>query len=384
MKTSPIKKTILVITGTRAEYGLLRPVMREIQKSKTLSLKLLVTGMHTLSEHGRTIDDIRRDRMPIAHVVRIAKRDSMPDALGKEIVGIGKYCEQHRPDMILVLGDRDESFAGAIVGGHLGIPVAHIHGGDKTGFIVDEYIRHATSKFSHLHFAATKASARRVRLLGEEAWRVCTVGAPGLDELRGFKTEPVAVIAKKYGLSSTKPWHVILQHPTPHDPVPLDRQVTPLLKEIARLKGEKIILYPNADTGSKVFIQKIKKYQGRSDVHIFRHIPRADLIAVLKHAATLIGNSSMGIIDASYLRIPTVNVGNRQTGRERGQNVINCGYDASSIRSAIRRASTSAFKRKVLQSKSPYGNGTAAPKIVRVIEKYIDRKHLFHKKLTYV
>jgi len=384
MTTARKKKNILVVTGTRAEYGLLRPIMREIQKSKKLTLEVLVTGMHTLTKHGETMQEIRHDRMPIVSVVPVGLDDTMTDALSKEIAGIGEYCAKNRPDLIVVLGDRDESFAGAIVGGHLGIPVAHIHGGDKTGLVVDEYIRHATTKFAHLHFAATKASARRIKLLGEELWRVFVVGGPGLDELRSLKTLSKKDISMKYKLSAEKSWHVVLMHPVALDKTSLKNQIAPLLKEVSVLKGEKIILYPNADTGSHIFIAEIEKYRDMPGVHIFQHIPRVDLIALLKNATLLIGNSSMGIIDASYLRIPTVNVGSRQAFRERGANVIDAGYDTASIVKAIRRVSSASFKKKLVHATSPYGDGKTAPRIARIIEKNINKAKLFHKTITYV
>ena len=383
MTKQRMKKTVLVVTGTRAEYGLLRPTMRAIAKSKKLSLRVLVTGMHTLAKHGNSQELVLKD-FPSACVVPVGEGDSMTDALAKEIMGISAYCEADRPNLILVLGDRDESFAGAIVGGHLGIPVAHIHGGDKTGSVVDEYIRHATTKFAHLHFAATKKSAHRIKLLGEESWRIHMVGGPGLDELRSLKLQPKSALAKRYGLSTTEPWYVLLHHPTSLDTVSLETQIRPLLKVAQSLPGEKIVLYPNSDKGSDVFIDAIDTYRERPDFHIFQNIPREDLISILKYATLLVGNSSMGIIDASCLRLPTVNVGDRQAGRERGANVVDVGYDEASIRRGIARAMSPTFRSRVARGVSPYGDGHAAEKIVRVLEQSIDRADLFHKKLTYV
>ena len=377
------KKSVLVVTGTRAEYGLLRPTMRAIAKSKKLSLRVLVTGMHTLAKHGKSQELVLKD-FPDASVVPVGEGDSMTDALAKEIAGISAYCATNRPDLILVLGDRDESFAGAIVGGHLGIPVAHIHGGDKTGWVVDEYIRHATTKFSHLHFAATNKSAHRIKLLGEEPWRIHMVGGPGLDELRALKLQSRQSLATRYGLSATEPWYVVLHHPTSLDTVSFEEQIQPLLKVAQSLTGEKIVLYPNSDQGSDVFIRAIDIYKECQDFHIFPNIPREDLISILKHATLLLGNSSMGIIDASYLQLPTVNVGDRQAGRERGANVVDVGYDEASVRRAVARTLRPAFRQKVARGKSPYGDGHAAEKIVRILEQQINRPDLFHKKLTYV
>lgn len=378
------KKTVLVVTGSRAEYGLLRPIMREVMKSRTLELKVLVTGAHTLKKQGYTLDQVRQDGMPVVDVVPVAEKDSMTASLAKEIRGIGEYCNTHRPDLILVNGDRDESFAGAIVGGHLGIPVAHIHGGDKTGWVVDEYIRHATTKFSHLHFAATEKSARRIRLMGEEAWRIMMVGGPGLDEIRTLPVKAKKDIGKEYGLSANEPWTLISHHPTSLDSVDYRDQIRPLLKTIMQLPGEKIITYPNTDMGGDVFIEEINVYRDSPQVHIFKSIPRLDYLNIFKHASVLLGNSSMGIIDASFLKIPTVNIGNRQAGRERGRNVVDSGYDETSIRRAIARVTSPAVRQKIAHSSSPYGDGHAAEKIVRFIESNINRPDLFHKKLTYV
>lgn len=373
-----------MITGTRAEYGLLRPLIRAMQKSARLQPKVLVTGMHTLSKYGHTIDEIQRDKIHIAHVVAISEGDSMPQALAKEIKGIEWYCRKNRPDLIVVLGDRDESFAGAIVGGHLGIPVAHIHGGDKTGLIVDEYIRHATTKFSHLHFAATKTSARRIRLLGEEPGRVFVVGGPGLDDVRATKFLPKKIIAKYHELSPDSPWYVVLHHPASLDTTPFSQQIRSVLETMSVLKGEKIIVYPNSDAGSDVFLKEINRIKNRSDVHVFPNLSRAQFLNILKHSSLIIGNSSAGIIEAGYMRIPAVNVGLRQGMRERGTNVISCGYDKRSIGKAITRTTGKAFLKNLPRGAAVYGTGHAAEKIVRIIEKNIDRKDLFHKKLTYV
>lgn len=376
-------KSVLVITGSRAEYGLLRPVMVQIMRSKKLELRVLVTGMHTLSKCGNTIDDIRADRMPIAAVVPILETSSMTEALAEEIKGISDHCGKDRPDLIVVLGDRDESFAGAIVGGHLGIPIAHIHGGDKTGFVIDEYIRHATTKFSHMHFPATKKSSERIRLLGEEPWRIVMCGGPGLDEIRLARIRAKKSLAEQYGLSLEKPWHIILHHPASLDSVPYRDQIRPLLDVMAALPSEKIVLYPNADTGSDVFVREIEEYRGKTGMHLYKNIPRNDLISLLTFTVYLAGNSSMGIIDCSFLGVPVINIGSRQASRERGSNVIDCDYDEKSIHDSIKRVTSLAFRRRAVRGSSPYGDGHASERIVRSIEKMIDRDDIFNKKLTY-
>jgi GDP/UDP-N,N'-diacetylbacillosamine 2-epimerase (hydrolysing) len=381
---SSSKKTVLVVTGGRAEYGLLRPLMREILKSKKLTLRVLATGMHTLKKHGYTVDFIKADKIPLDCVVGVGEEDTMLDSLAKEIQGIADYCAKHRPDLIVVLGDRDEPFAAAIVGGHLGIPVAHLHGGDKTGYVVDEYIRHAITKFSHLHFPATRLSASRIKKLGEEPWRIMTVGGTGLDEMRDFSFESKQAIGQKYGLDPLMPWYIVLHHPASLDSVPYTKQAKGAFRAAMKLKGEKLISLPNADMGSKDFMREIGKYRGRKNVHIHKSLPRKDFLNIFKYTDILIGNSSMGIIDSSFFRIPVVNIGNRQLGREHGINVVHAGYDEKSIVRAITKVSNPAFLRRVKNMKSPYGDGRASKRIVRHLERLVDKKDLFYKKLTYV
>ena len=198
------KKKILIITGSRAEYGLLKPIVVGLMKSKKIKPHLLVTGMHTLKKFGSSINEIIKDKIPIKTVVKISEKDDMLISLTKEMLGIRKCCYSLKPDLILVLGDRDEAFAGAIAGGHLRIPVAHIHGGDVTGFVVDEYIRHSITKFSHLHFVASKKSYNRIIGLGEEGWRVFVCGAPGIDSIRRGHYVSKNSISKKFGFDKNK------------------------------------------------------------------------------------------------------------------------------------------------------------------------------------
>src|SRR3989344_378118 len=226
------KKNVLIVTGTRAEYGLLKPVMRALLKSKKFSPKFLVTGMHTLKKFGLTLNEIKKDRMPIAAVVPVGEKDSMLEILAKEIRGISNYCEKNkaksrtelrsgaRVDLIFVLGDIAPALAGAIVGTHLKIPVAHINGGDVSGAGPDEFIRHAITKFSHIHFTSYAPNAKRVLALGEERWRVFNVGATGLDGLSKIKYSSKKELAKKINLDPNKKWFFVVHHPAPLDKTP--------------------------------------------------------------------------------------------------------------------------------------------------------------------
>ncbi len=369
---------VLVVTGTRAEYGLLKPVVLAMQKSKKLKVELLATGMHTLKKYGDTIKQIKSDKMPLKEVVKVGSRDDMLTAFAKEIKGIKKYCEKSKPDLILVLGDRDEPFAAAIVAGHLKIPVAHIHGGDITGYVVDEYIRHSITKFAHLHFAASKKSFDRILKLGEEKWRVFNTGAPGIDSIMSIPKISKKQLSKELNLNQDKKWFLVVQHPETLSKTTIKKQIEPTLKAISKFDAEKIIIYPNSDTGNEVIIDEIK-----GEKNVFKNLRREIYINLMRHSDVMIGNSSSGVIESTCLKLPTIDIGDRQKGRERGENVISVPYDAKKIEDAITKALKKSFREKCKKAKSPYGHGKTAEKIVSAIEKNIEKPNLILKKLTY-
>lgn len=376
-----MKKNILIVTGTRADYGQFVPTIKAISKSNRLCPVLLVTGMHTLKNFGHTIKEIKKDDFPVGTIVKISEKDDMLQSLCKEILGIRTYCLKNPVDLILVLGDRDEMFAAAIVAGHLKIPLAHIAGGDITSpFVVDEAIRHSITKFSHLHFTTNKNSYKRVLRLGEEKWRVFNVGATALDDLSKKKFPSKKEIAAEFGLNPNTKWFLIVQHPTPLDATDLISQIRPLLKTVSKFNAEKIIIYPNSDTGSKIIINEIEKYRHRKDYHIFKNLPRDQYLGFFKNSDLLLGNSSSGITESSFFNLPTVNIGNRQGNRERGINVINCDYSSTNIKKAIQRATSDLFLKNCQKSRSIYGTGNSAKKIVKILEKKINQPDLFFKK----
>lgn len=374
------KKNILIITGTRAEYGLLKPIIYALEKSKKLSFRVLITGAHTLKKFGSTIREIEKDKFPIAAIVKIFEKDDMLQGLCKEIEGIRLYCIKNKPDLVLVHGDRDEAFAGAIVAGHLKIPIAHISGGDITGpFGVDEAIRHSITKFSHLHFTINKKSYGRILKLGEERRRIFNVGALALDNLSKMKFLTKVELAKQFDLDANKKWFLVVHHPTPLEDLSFVSQIRPLLKTISAYNAEKIVIYPNSDTGSSVFVEEIEKFNHDESFHVFKNLPRIQYLNFLKNVDLFIGNSSSGIGESTFFHLPTINVGSRQGERDRGTNIINCGYASLDIEKAIKKTGTRTFLKKCQTAKSVYGLGNSAKKIVKVIEKEINRPDLFLK-----
>lgn len=376
-----MKKEILVVTGTRAEYGLLRSTMDELRKNKRFSLSVLVTGMHTLKKYGNTQAEVKKDGYPIGATVPVDEDDEQYQALAKEIKGIGDFLMRAQPDCVLLLGDRDEPFAAAIAAAHLRIPIAHIHGGDRSGFVIDEPIRHSITKFSDLHFTICPSSAARVRQLGEESWRVKVVGAPGFDEILSMKYASRAMVAKELGLDLSRRWILAVQHPTVTDPTPLGEQIRPLLQILEQEypDDEKIVIYPNSDTGSNVFIAELEKMEGKEHFHLFRNLPRETFLNVFKQAACMVGNSSAGIIESGALHIPALSIGGRQRDRERGPNVLEAGYDKGSVRKGLQRVMSPAFMQMTKRAKSPYGRGGVGKKIVVLLEKLLDDPRLGRK-----
>lgn len=374
------KYKILVITGTRAEYGLLKSTIDAIQSSKFLSLCLVVTGMHTLKRFGYSIKEIENDGIKIDYTISLSESDDMLNSLGKEIKGIKDICVLEKPEAVLVLGDRDEPFAGAIVGGHLKIPVFHIHGGDISGYSVDQYIRDSITKFSHLHFTASKKSYDRVIKSGEERWRVFNVGAPGLDNLKKEKYLSRKKLAEKLDLNINKKWLIVLQHPTPLDKINIYKQISPTLKVVSDLSAEKIVIYPNSDTGADIFINEIQRHKKDRSFHIYKNFDRLTYLSLLKSCDLLVGNSSSGIIESGFFCLPIVNIGNRQLGRECGRNIIHTDYTQKQIKTGILFALTTKFRHLCNNQHNPYGNGGVGKKIVKIIEKNISKPELFYKK----
>lgn len=379
-KNNTAKKTVLVVTGTRAEYGHLRSTMDAILAHPRLRLRLLVTGSHTMPTYGYTKKEIERDGYTIDCTVPVSAKSDMLSALAQEIEGIKTYCLTHRPDSVLVLGDRDEAFAAAVVAAHLNIPLVHLHGGDVSGPGVDEALRHSITKMAHLHFPGTAKSAKRIRAMGEEAWRITEAGSVALDILKYTPLIARASLAKDLGLDAARPWLTVLQHPTAFDNAPLSQQITETLKALKAFpEHEKILLYPNTDTGSELFVRTLKGLKGPR-IHLFQSLPRPVYMSVLKESEALVGNSSSGIIEISALGTPAVDIGNRQAGRERAASVISVSYDARAIAAAIARARHLKRKHKGRPLPSPYGGGDAGKKIAARLARLLDSPKLLAKK----
>lgn len=360
---------LLAVTGTRADFGLWLPILREAAARPAVEASLLVTAMHLDERFGRTVDEVRTSRFPIAAEIPCTpegdSRAEMGAALGRALEAMAPVVAERRPEWLLVLGDRGEQLAAALAALHVGVPVAHLHGGEITRGAVDDTLRDLVTRIAHLHLVATPTAADRLVRMGEEDWRIQVVGAPGLDLLADEARGDLDGLRTRLGLPPNGPYLLVVQHP---QTVGEERAVADLdatLAAVAEVGLPAIAIFPNADAGGRAMIERLRS-RGAPEVHLVASLPRAEYATLLAGAAALVGNSSSGIIEAPLLRVPAVNVGERQAGRTRGDNVIEAPAEAGAIAAALRRALDPAL-RAALSGRSPYGDGRAAPRILDLL-----------------
>lgn len=378
-------KKILYISGTRADYGLMRNTLKGIAAHPNFELHIAATGMHMMERHGYTLKEIQADGFtvhPLEVVFEHDDRAAMAAFIGHFLVKLTELCKEQKPDLILLLGDRGEMLAGATAGIYCGIPVAHIHGGEVTS-TVDEAARHAVTKLSHLHFAATLDSATRIVKMGEDPRHVFVVGGPGLDGIHeGLMSEQET--RKHFGLAESGKIALLVQHPVSEEINQAGEQMQASLEALKDAGIETVIAYPNADAGGKKMIEVIETYRSHPQFHIFNHIPRQAYLSLMKHADVMVGNSSSGIIEAPSFRLAVVNVGSRQEGRLRGQNVVEVSYQKGEILMGIRKTLfESAFLSNLQASINPYGDGRATERIIQHLSEIQIDSHLLQKKIQY-
>lgn len=371
-----------VVTGTRAEYGLLFWILKHLQDDPAVDLQLIVTGAHLSPAHGLTYRDIEADGFRIARKVDLALGDDsvvgVTKALGRAAIGFADALAELRPDVLVLLGDRYETLAAAQAALIARIPVAHIAGGDVTEGAYDDAIRHSVTKISHLHFVTHEAAARRVRQLGEDPARIFNVGNPGLDHLRHLTLLEGESLARELGFGFRRHNLLVTYHPETLDRESTASRITVLLAALERLGKDVGIIFtlPNADTGNQAIRRQIETFVPRHDNScVFASLGQHRYLSVLNAVDAVVGNSSSGILEAPSLRTPTVNIGDRQKGRPQAASVINCGYSADDIVSAVHRA----FELDCRAVTNPYGDGHASEKIVAILKKIDDPQKLIKK-----
>jgi len=386
------KRRIAVVTGTRAEFGLLEPVLRAMAASRRLEARLIVTGMHLLPRFGRTIDQIRDAGWPVEATVKMQTgRDAAaaePVAVSRGIAGIARALDRLGCQIVLLLGDRIEAFAGACAAAIGRRVLAHLHGGDRAVGDVDEALRNAITRLAHLHLVASKHAAQRLRRMGEPAWRIHRVGAPGLDDIRLFRNarrgphrDTGGWLAETLGPIAAKPYAVVLQHPTGGTEDQEKAAMGCILTAVQRCGLAGVVIYPNSDPGHRGIIQAISELRDRNQWRRFRSLARIDYLRLLSRAAVLVGNSSSGIIESGNMGINAVNVGARQEGRLRcGPNVIDANPNPAAVTRAIRQALD---RPRPGRGPSAYGDGRAGHRVAGLLERLIITPRLLHKRLTY-
>lgn len=384
--TRTVRRAIGVVSVGRSDYGHLVPVLEEIRRAPDLTLTLFVAGMHLSPDFGSTVRMIEADGWPIAERIDMLERDDSPEGVarstGNGVRGFAAAYARHRPDVLVVLGDRFEMLAAAVAALPFTIPVAHIHGGEVSEGAMDNQIRHAITKLSHIHFASAPGPARQIARLGEEPWRIHTVGAPGLDRLRAVKRLSREEVAEQLGLSRPRPWLLVTFHPVTLEYGETEAHVDELLAALDKVDGVMVITYPNADTAGRTVIRRVEEFAARSArVRLVPNLGDRVYLSLLEHADVMVGNSSSGLIEAPSFGLPVVNIGDRQRGRLRGPNVIDVAADREAIVRAVEAALAPGFRERLRGLPNPYGDGHAAGRIVRVLTEVALDARLLQKRL---
>ncbi len=364
-------RKIAVVTTSRADYGHLYWILRELQTHPDVQLSLIVLGAHLSPEFGQTVSEIERDGFPIAEKIEcLISSDSdvgMAKTIGVATLSLADTLGKLRPDILLLIADRYEMLAPASVALALRIPIAHIEGGEISEGAIDDAVRNALTKMSHLHFTPTEHAAQRVTAMGEEEWRVFRTGAPSLDHLRRRKLFARAEIEQALKINLAPPTILVAYHPVTLELDPT-READAVYAALERLNRQIIFCFPNSDAGSRDLIKRAEVFcQTHARARIFVNLNHLKYWSLLGLVDALVGNSSSGIMETASLKTPTVNIGIRQRGRERAANIIDVEPDAEKIVAAIERAVSDEFKAGLQNLPNPYGDGTAAEKIVKVL-----------------
>lgn len=382
-----MKKKISVLTATRAEYGLLKPIIEKLNKNEELDVRIVATGAHLSPEFGLTFKEIEKDGFTIDEKIEILLSSDTPSSISKSMglamISFADYFSKLNPDLLIVLGDRYETLAVATTAMNQRIPIAHLYGGETTEGAIDESIRHAITKLSYLHFTSTEEYRNRVIQLGEHPSRVYTVGASGIENVLNEELLSKSELEMDLGISLSEPYAMVTFHPVTLENNSSEKQIQSLL-EVCKEHSDLNFIFTkaNADAEGRIINQFIDEYaKENSNIIAFTSLGMRRYLSALKYCSLVIGNSSSGLVEAPSFGVPTVNIGDRQKGRLQASSVINCEPEQDSISQALDRATSKDFKEKAMRTVNPYGDGDTSDKIVKVITEYmIDREINIKKK----
>jgi len=379
-----LKRKIAVITTSRADYSHLYWPLRDLSVHPQVDLQLIVLGSHLSPEFGHTVREIEKDGFPIAAKLEcLMSSDSdvgMAKTIGLATLSLADCLGQMRPDILLLIADRHEILAPASVALALRIPIAHIEGGEISEGAIDDAVRNALTKMSHVHFTSTCEARLRLIAMDEEEWRVHRAGAPSLDHLRRATLHNREELESLLKIKLERPSILVAYHPVTiaRDTV---HEAAPLFEALASLPEQILFCYPNADAGSRDLIARARSFAAsRKNSHVFVNLGALPYWSLLRQVDVFLGNSSSGIMETPSLALPTVNVGLRQQGRERAKNILDAAPDAPAILGALRNASSSAFRESLRGMTNPYGDGLASEKIVQVLTTLPSSQELLMKR----
>lgn len=379
-----MKRTIAVVTTSRADYSHLYWPLKELQSHPAIDLRVIVLASHLSPEFGTTVREIEADGFPIAAKLEcLLSSDSdigMAKSIGVGVLSLADTLGQMRPDLLLLIADRYEMLAPASVALALRIPMAHIEGGEISEGAIDDAVRNALTKMSHIHFTSTESARQRVIRMGEESWRVHRAGAPSLDHLRRSQLLSKSELEVKLGIDLSQPTILIAYHPvTIHRNTVTEADA--LFAALEQLPEQLVFCYPNADAGSRALVERTKSFlKARGRGYLFVNLPAITYWSLLQNVQIMVGNSSSGIMETGSFALPTVNVGMRQQGRERAANVLDADPDTAQILKRIEEARSAAFRQSLHGMANPYGDGHAAERIVKVLSTLPSAEHLLIKR----
>jgi GDP/UDP-N,N'-diacetylbacillosamine 2-epimerase (hydrolysing) len=385
------RRKILAVTGARSEYDILYPVLEKLHRDPEFELQILVTGSHLSENFGRTIKHIEEDGFTIAdkvyNLINTDQKIGRIISLGQQIPGLAQAFDRIKPDVLLVVGDREEAITVSLTGAYMDIPVAHIAGGDitKDGNI-DNSVRYAASKMSHIHFTILEEHRKTLLKLGEDDWRIHTVGNPALDRFLTMPQITREELSKNIGFDISKdPYILLIQHPIITDYENEGKNIRATLDAIIDSGMKCLINFPNSDAGNHLIIEAYREYAAKhSQLFLFKNLDRLNYVNMLRHASCLLGNSSSGLIEAPSLALPVVNIGARQRGRAHASNVIFVDNDKAQISGALQKSlHDEEYRASLKEIKNPYGDGKSSEKIVEILRSLKIDKNLIHKNITY-
>lgn len=365
-----MRRVLGVVTSARSDFGLLLPLIQAAQADPAFEVQVYATGMHFSRRHGFTLDEILAAGLEPALIrVPVARSDDGALAVGRAIgAGVAAFAEAlslGHPDLLVVMGDRYDMFPAVLAALPLTLPVAHLAGGELTEGVIDDAIRHAVTKLSHLHFPTLPAYAQRLMRLGEEPWRITVTGEPGLDVLNTFPFQDRAPLFAELGLDPNQAVTLFTFHPETLAPEAIDHTIAEVLAAAHQSSGQLLLTYPNADPGAERIIAALEAFiTTRPGCRLVPHLGRARYLNWLRQADAMAGNSSSGIVEAASFQLPVINIGTRQSGRLAPRNVLSVATERTAIAAAWRQALSPDFRAGLAGLVNPYGDGHAVPRIL--------------------